>query len=149
MRDGNGSGHRGFRGVLCGLIPLVLVIAGCTTGRDSEPLRLSKRYFAASNTAAREGPDAQRDFFHRTQHPDFPVGSCDLGGSTVEFDPAWSTLRRDPQFTSDGIEPRGAVWVVGVEVTTRRDGAVQARQFGSQHLVVLEGSLYGFAPCSR
>ncbi|WP_461145481.1 hypothetical protein [Salinifilum aidingensis] len=124
-------------------------MAGCAADREAEPLRLSQRYFAANNTAAREGPDAQRDFFRRTQHPDFPAQECDLGGSTVEFDPAWSTLRRDPQFTSDGIEPRGAVWVVGVEVTTRRDGVVQSRQIGSQHLVMLNGSLYGFAPCAR
>lgn len=129
-----------------------MLLGGCTFGPQSTeppaPVALSKQYFADSNAAARSGPAAQRDFFHQRQHPDFPVGSCDLGATTVDFDPAYGTLRPAPDFAADGIEPRGRVWVVAVEVTTREQENVTDRQIGSQHLVELDDELYGFAPCS-
>lgn len=132
---------------LCALF--ALLVAGCAAAPQHEPdqLRLARQYFAANNAAARRGPQAQQDFFHRTQHPDFADRTCDLDRTTVELDPALSTLRPDPGFTIDGTRPRGAPWVVAVEVTTRRDGSVTGHQIGSQHLVLLGGAVYAFAPC--
>lgn len=132
---------------LCGVLSALLA-AGCAAApREPEQLRLARQYFADNNAAARRGPQAQQDFFHRTQHPDFADRTCDLDRTTVELDPALSTLRPDPGFTVDGTRPRGSPWVVAVEVTTRRDGSITGHQIGSQHLVLLNGSAYAFAPC--
>ncbi|MEV5542575.1 hypothetical protein AB0L13_37715 [Saccharopolyspora shandongensis] len=126
----------------------LLFAAGCAQPpTESESLRLSEQYFAENNAAAAEGPQAQQEFFRRTQHPDFQDQTCDLGTITVELDPALSTLRPDPGFAPDGAKPRGEIWVVGVEVTTRSAGSTTGHQIGSQHLVLLDGRMHGFAPC--
>jgi hypothetical protein len=140
--------YRSATSVLCGLF-LIVLPTGCSAVPD-EPAqwRLSRQYFRDNNAAAALGPQAQQNFFQRTQHPDFADRTCDLAGSTVDLDPAFSTLRPDPGFSPGGaLPPRGDVWVIGVEVTTRRDGGVSGRQIGSQHLVFLDGRAYGFAPC--
>lgn len=128
---------------------LALSTAACgSTPEKPEQLRLAERYFEDNNLAARHGPQAQEDFFRRTQHPDFQDQTCQLGTATVDLQPAMSTLRPDPDYSPSGVgPPRGDVWVIGVEVTTRRDGAVIGRQIGSQHLVLLDGRIHGFAPC--
>ncbi|MCI2419698.1 hypothetical protein MOQ72_19820 [Saccharopolyspora sp. K220] len=141
------GGDRRWTAVLIGL-SAVLSTAGCAApATESEPLRLSKQYFADNNVAAARGPQAQHDFFRRTQHPDFADQTCDLGDTTVELDPALSTLQPDPGFAPDGVRPRGEIWVVGVEVTTRTAGSRTGHQIGSQHLVLLDDRMYGFAPC--
>ncbi len=106
-----------------------------------------QRYFRANNAAAERGPAAQQEFLQRTQHPDFSGQVCELGGRTVSVDPALSTLRRDRTFAPGGVVPRGRTWVVGVEVTVRRNRVVVATQIGSQHVTFLGGRVYGFAPC--
>jgi hypothetical protein len=133
--------------VWAGLI--VMITTGCSPASDEPPhLRLSRQYFEDNNAAARQGPRAQQDFFRRTQHPDFTDQTCELGDMTVDLQPALSTLRPDPGFAPGGAgPPRGEVWAVGVEVTTRRGDAVVGRQIGSQHVVVLNDRAYGFAPC--
>ncbi|MDA3644934.1 hypothetical protein LZ318_03870 [Saccharopolyspora indica] len=133
--------------------PIVLigasVLATACAAPPEEPaaVGLVERYFAENNAAARSGPAAQQEFFRRTQHPDFTDLNCDLGDITVQLDAAMSTLRPDPGYAPDGLPPRGEIWVVGVEVTTRTAGTVTGHQIGSQHLVVLDGRLRGFAPC--
>ncbi|KAA5829149.1 hypothetical protein F1721_26130 [Saccharopolyspora hirsuta] len=134
-------------GVLIGAAAAAFAAACAPSPAVPPAFRLAQQYFAANNAAARSGPEAQQEFFRRTQHPDFTDRSCDLGGTTVELDPAMSTLRPDPGYAPDGLPPRGEVWVVGVEVTTRTAGTVTGHQIGSQHLVVLDGRLHGFAPC--
>lgn len=133
------------------LVAVLATLAACSPGSapPDRPRheRLITRYFRENNAAARQGPAAQQEFLRRTQHPDFSGQSCELGGVTVSLDPAMSTLRRDREFAPDGVTPRGETWVVGVEVTVRRDRAVVATQIGSQHLVLLAGRVYGFAPC--
>lgn len=114
---------------------------------ESVAHRLAHEYFDANNAAARHGPAAQQDFLRHTQHPDFLGQTCELSGLTVDLIPAWSTLRPDPSFSPNGARPRGDVWVVAVEVTTRREDALEGKQIGSQHLVFLDGRAYGFAPC--
>ncbi|GAA4621154.1 hypothetical protein [Saccharopolyspora hordei] len=132
-------------GVLTGA---VLVVAACAPPQEPPaPTALAEQYFADNNAAARSGPEAQQEFFRRTQHPDFTDQACELGDTTVELDPAMSTLRPDPGFAPDGRRPRGEVWVVGVEVTTRTAGTVTGHQIGSQHLVLLDGRIRAFAPC--
>ena len=128
---------------------LALSITACASPpQEPEQVRLGSRYFQENNLAARQGPQAQEGFFARTQHPDFREQTCQLGTATVDLEPALSTLRPDPGYSPSGMgPPRGEVWVVGVEVTTRRDGAIIGRQVGSQHLVLLDGQAYGFAPC--
>ena len=127
---------------------VAVVLAGCSS--TSDHLRLAQEYFAAHNDAARLSSPAQEEFFRRTQHPDFTAHSCPLGGVTVESEPVYSTLRRDPHFRPDGdARARGETWVIAVEVTTRREGEIVGRQIGSQHLVRLDDRMYGFAPCPR
>jgi hypothetical protein len=122
--------------------------AGCAAPpTESEPLRLSEQYFADNNAAAAQGPHAQQEFFRRTQHPDFADQTCDLGATTIELDPAFSTLRPDPGFAPNDVRPRGEIWIIGVEVTTRTGGSSTGHQIGSLHLVLLDGLMHGFAPC--
>lgn len=121
---------------------------GCSALPQDDPQQLVREYFASNNAAVRTGPAAQQEFFDRTQHPDFADQVCHLGGLTVRLDPAMSTLRPDPGYAPDGAQPpRGEVFVVGVEVTVRRAGTTIGRQIGSQHVVLLDGTAHGFAPC--
>jgi hypothetical protein len=134
------------------IVPLGLLamIATACSPVSEEPaqVRLSRQYFEDNNAAARHGPGAQQDFFRRTQHPDFTDQTCELGEMTVDLQPALSTLRPDPGFSPDEAgPPRGEVWVIGVEVTTRRRDTVVGRQIGSLHVVLLNDRAYGFAPC--
>ena len=129
------------------VLGVLLVLCGCGAPEDAPPRDAVQRYFAENNAAARRGPAAQRAFLARTQHPDFADQLCDLNGSTVQLDPALSTLRPDPDFTPDGTPVRGEVWVVGVEVTVRQGGQITGHQVGSQHLVLLDEQVRGFAPC--
>ncbi|WP_243790313.1 hypothetical protein [Saccharopolyspora gloriosae] len=124
-------------------------LAGCSATPQAPPRQQQIReYFAVNNAAARQGPQAQQDFFGRTQHPDYTDLTCELDGITVELDPALSTLRPDPAYAPDSTgPPRGEVWAIGVEVTVRHEGTITGRQIGSQHLVLLDGRVHGFAPC--
>jgi hypothetical protein len=131
------------------LAVLIAITTGCSVAADPpEQVLLAQRYFDENNAAARRGPQAQQDFFTRTQHPDFAERTCELGDMTVQLDPALSTLHPDREFSPEGTgPPRGDVWVVAAEVTTRRHDVVVGRQIGSLHLVVLDGQVHGFAPC--
>jgi hypothetical protein len=106
-------------------------------------------YFDELNSAGKDGPATQRDFLRRTQHPDFTDRLCDLGDLSLRIDPAMSTFRPDPRWTPDGSSkrPRGTVYVLGVSVSIRRDGALIAEQIGSERVVVLDHKAYGFEPC--
>lgn len=132
-------------------ILVALLAAGCWAApSESEQARSARKYFADNNTAARGGPHAQQEFFGTTQHPDFTAQVCELGELTVDLEPALTTLRPDPGFSPTGTSPpRGDLWVVGVEVTTRRSGTVIGRQIGSLHLAFLGDQVFGFAPCPR
>lgn len=141
-----GRAARASTALLAALALLVACSGSEESGRPRH-VELVAQYFHANNAAAREGPAAQQEFLERTQHPDFSGQACDLGDATVSLDPALSTLRPDRDFAPGGVTPRGRTWVVGVEVTVRRRGAVVATQIGSQHLVLLQGHVYGFAPC--
>ncbi|MBQ6641017.1 MAG: hypothetical protein IJH84_08285 [Saccharopolyspora sp.] len=131
------------------LCSAALALAGCSAApQEPSPQRQVQDYFAANNAAARQGSAAQQEFFDRTQHPEFGDQVCELDGLTVQLEPALSTLRPDPGYSPDGAgPPRGKVFVVGVEVTVRRDGTITGRQVGSQHVVLLDGTTHGFAPC--
>lgn len=140
---------RSARGAVVALL-LALPVSGCGTADGSDAAAAAEQYFAENNAAAKRGPAAQQRFFGATQHPDFTARVCELGGMTVELDPALTTLRPDPGFAPTGTRtPRGELWVVGVEVTTRRSGTIIGRQIGSVHLALLEGRTFGFAPCPR
>ncbi|SFT61673.1 hypothetical protein SAMN04487904_104323 [Actinopolyspora lacussalsi subsp. righensis] len=136
--------------------PLLVLLLGCLLSDSPAPappspesgaVRSVTAYFHTNNTAARHGPDAQRTFLRRTQHPDYRDQRCSLDGMTITAEPALGTLRPDEEFTVAGRHPVGRVWVVGVEITVRRGGVVVGRQLGSQHLVAIDGRWYGFAPC--
>jgi len=107
-------------------------------------------YFDKSNTAARNGAAAQREFLANTQHPDFGE-PCELGELTLLLEPAMSTLRLDDGWRPErtGERPRGRVYAIAVTVTVQRDRATLGTQIGSMHIVVLAGNAYGFAPCPR
>jgi hypothetical protein len=136
----------------------VLVASGCTTSVTGSPVtaasgdgvrELIVEYFAELNDAAKQGPPRQRDFLRRSQHPDFTDRLCDLGDLTLEIKPAMSTFRLDPKWVPEDTtrRPRGTVYVLGVSVRIRREGALLAEQIGSQRVVVLDGKVYGFTPC--
>jgi hypothetical protein len=138
-----------------------LLVAGCSSVIAGEPAaaasptqdrRLVESYFTDLNAAAADGPATQRDFLRRSQHPDYANELCDLGDLTLNVDPAMSTLRVDPDWVppgadENGTRPRGLVYVLGVSVSIRQDGALLGEQIGSQRVVVLDGKAYGFAPC--
>jgi hypothetical protein len=145
---------------LLGLAGLLLA-AGCTSAITGEPVaaaspnqdrQLVEDYFKELNAAADEGPSSQREFLQRSQHPDFSDELCDLGDLTLSIDPAMSTLRVDPDWVvpgsgRNGTRPRGQVYVLGVSVSIRQGGALLGEQIGSQRVVILDGKVYGFAPC--
>ena len=151
--------RRALVAFLC-LTGLVLA-AGCGSTIDGVPVaaaspshdrQLVQDYFTELNAAADDGVATQRDFLRRSQHPDFTDELCDLGDLTLSIDPAMSTLRVDPDWVPpaagrNATHPRGLVYVLGVSVSIRQDGALLGEQIGSQRVVILDGKAYGFAPC--
>jgi hypothetical protein len=130
----------------CAVGPATSGMAAPAAGSDRT---LIAGYFGQLNAAGGAGVADQRAFFTRTQHPDFRVLGCDLGGRTVREQPAWTTLRRDPGWTSaDGRHPQGTVYLIAVAITVRQDGRTVGDQIGAEHVVVLNGAVYGFAPCA-
>lgn len=139
----------------------LLLAAACTSTVAGTPVaaqspehdrQLVEDYFKDLNAAADEGPRTQREFLQRSQHPDYTDELCDLGDLTLNIDPAMSTLRMDPDWVPPGEgkrakHPRGQVYVLGVSVSIRQDGALLGEQIGSQRVVILDGKAYGFAPC--
>jgi hypothetical protein len=139
----------------------LLLAAACTSAVPGVPVaaespghdrQLVEDYFKDLNSAADDGPAEQREFLQRSQHPDFTDELCDLGDLTLTIDPAMSTLRMDPDWVPPGggkraKHPRGQVYVLGVSVSIRQDGALLGEQIGSQRVVILDGKAYGFAPC--
>lgn len=151
-----------MRRVLFAVLGLAgLLIAGCSStvagvalpaASPADDKRLVQDYFTELNAAAADGPATQRDFLRRSQHPDYADELCDLGDLTLNIEPAMSTLRVDPDWVPpdagrDAAHPRGLVYVLGVSVSIREDGALLGEQIGSQRVVVLDGKAYGFAPC--
>lgn len=143
---------------LAATVLVALTAAGCTTivsgspvsaGSPDKDRKLVTDYFSELNTAGNNGPTTQRDFLRRTQHPDFTDRRCDLGELTLKIEPALSTLRLDSKWMPEDAKkrPRGLVYVLGVSVSIRREGALLAEQIGSQRVVVLADKAYGFAPC--
>jgi hypothetical protein len=135
-----------------------LAATGCTSIVSGSPVpaespeadrTLVTDYFAELNNSGNAGPPSQRDFLRRTQHPDFTDRLCNLGDLTLKIDPAMSTFRLDPKWMPEDAKrrPRGLVYVLGVSVSIRREGALLAEQIGSQRVVVLDGKAYGFTPC--
>lgn len=142
------------------LLLLLLSLAGCTTvvsGMATAPAGTGtavdtavRRYFDQLNASGDQGPAAQAAFFSRTQHPDFADRACGLHGLTLTEDPAMGTLRLDPAWDAPGTttRPRGTIYLIAVSITIRRIGATVGNQIGAVHLILLDGALYGFAPCS-
>lgn len=139
----------------------LLLVAGCSSAVAGQPVaaaspdhdrELVQDYFKDLNEAADEGPSQQREFLQRSQHPDYTDELCDLGNLTLNIDPAMSTLRVDPDWVPpnagrNATHPRGMVYVLGVSVSIRQDGALLGEQIGSQRVVILDEKVYGFAPC--
>lgn len=147
------SGIRVAVGVVVGVL-----VAGCTTtvagspsvgGAGASDRALVEAYYADLNAAAEEGSGAQRDFLAETQHPDYSDELCDLGDLTLRIEPAMTTFRPDADWAPDPRDdpPEGKIYVLGVSITIRQQGATLAEQIGSQRVVVLDGAAYGFAPC--
>jgi len=141
---------------------LGLLLAGCSARVAGEPVPaqsdspggdrgLVERYFSDLNASADDGTATQRDFLRRTQHPDYTDRLCDLGDLTLHIEPAMSTFRTDPDWvppkSGSSDPPRGTIYVLGVSVSIRQQGALLGEQIGSQRVVVLNGKAYGFAPC--
>jgi hypothetical protein len=135
-----------------------LLLAGCASSvtGTARPLQVTDverelvtGYFADLNEAGGEGASEQHDLLDQTQHPDFRDDDCELPAGTVQVQPTMSTLRLDPSWAPPGQDrhPRGVVLVVAVTVTVMQEGAEIGSQIGSQHVVLLNGKAYGFAPC--
>ena len=108
-----------------------------------------RSYYDDLNKSGDNGSDQQETKIKETQHPDFRGKACDLRGATLKIEPTWSTLRMDADWAPPGekTHPRGVVYVVAVTVTLRQEKTVIGSQIGSQHVVLLDGKVYGFAPC--
>lgn len=137
------------------LATVLLLVTACGRVIDGQPVSaagddgsLVAGYFERSNAAAREGPEAQRQFLVSTQHPDFRY-RCDLGNLVVELEPALSSMHIDASWEADddGHVPRGRIYAVAVTVTVTRDKTTLGTQVGSMHVVILDGAAFGFAPC--
>ncbi|WP_461123406.1 hypothetical protein [Saccharothrix stipae] len=135
-----------------------LLLAGCasTTTGTARPLRITDverelvtGYFADLNEAGGQGTSEQHDLLNDTQHPDFRDTDCELPAGTIKVQPTMSTLRLDPAWAPPGDDehPRGVVLVVAVTLTVVQEGSEIGSQIGSQHVVLLNGKAYGFAPC--
>jgi hypothetical protein len=120
-----------------------------STPDQNGPAGLISQYFGELNVAGGKGPAAQRDFLQSTQHPDYTSSICDLGDLTLREQPAMSTLHEDDKWRpEDGTSrPKGKVYVVAVSVSVLRNGAALGEQIGLERLVLLNGKVYGFAPC--
>ncbi|HEY0640098.1 MAG TPA: hypothetical protein VGD67_20880 [Pseudonocardiaceae bacterium] len=141
------------------LVAALGLLGGCGQVIDGRAVRaaspadadqsLIADYFERSNTAAGEGPQAQQRFLQETQHPDVSADGCSLGNVTLTIDPTLSTLRMDEGWRPEQADrtPRGRIYIVAVTVTVKRDNAQIGTQIGSVHVVVLDGTAYGFAPC--
>lgn len=140
------------------LLSGALVVAGCTStvagvptagGAGGGDRALVQAYFGDLNAAGKEGPEVQAEFLADTQHPDYTDLLCDLDGLTLNIEPAMTTFRPDRDWAPDPGDdpPQGDIYVLGVSVTIRQQGAVLGEQIGSQRVVVLDGQAYGFAPC--
>jgi hypothetical protein len=136
----------------------VLAVTGCGSRVAGHPVdirpstadrKLISGYFAALNIAAARGSAAQERLFAATQHPDFRGAPCSLQGLTVIADPAYTTLHPDADWRPPLADtpPRGRVYVIAANVIVQHDAAVVGNQVGSLHVVVLDGTAYGFAPC--
>lgn len=150
-----GDGGR-LRGALLAACALLLVGCGSAVPGTARPLRVTdverqlvEGYFADLNEAGGQGMAEQRELLRDTQHPDFRE-ECELPAGTLRVEPTMSTLRLDADWTPPGEDehPRGVVLVVAVTVTLLQDGAELGSQIGSQHVVLLNGKAYGFAPCA-
>ena len=139
-----------------------LLLAGCTTqvaglatvAASSSPdgdRKLVEQYFSELNASGEDGTSAQREFLQRTQHPDYTDRLCDLGNLTLRVDPAMSTFRANPDWVPPDSRatgrPRGRIYVLGVSVSIRQQGALLGEQIGSERVVVLDSKVYGFSPC--
>jgi hypothetical protein len=138
------------------LAALLLTACAGTVPGSPRPIRvdqaerqLVQRYFEALDAAADRGTAEEQDLLRRTQHPDYRDRVCGLAGMTLRMDPAMSSLQPDPRWLASGSgrHPRGVVLRVAVTVTVRRDQADVGQQIGLVHLVLLDGTAYGFAPC--
>lgn len=143
-------------GCVVALLCALSAMLGCTAQGPESPagpstgdLRLIEDYFHRANLAADEGASQQRRFLRETQHPDFRGGGCSLDGMTVKLDPALRSVRTDTDWVPAGATdpPRGAVYLVAVRVTVLTDRTEVGEQIGTQHVVVLDDTAYGFAPC--
>lgn len=134
------------------------MLAGCAApvSGTARPVSLTdtdrtviEAYYNDLNQAGEEGASAQETAIKDSQHPDFSSKKCDLRGATLKIEPTWSTLRMDADWAPPGEKehPRGVVYIVAVTVTLRQEKTVIGSQIGSQHVVLLDGKAYGFAPC--
>ncbi len=135
-----------------------LLLAACGSAITGTPRSLQvtdverelvSGYFADLNEAGGQGTAEQRELLEDTQHPDFRDDDCQLPAGTIRVQPTMSTLRLDPAWTPPGEDehPRGVVLVVAVTLTVVQEGSEVGSQIGSQHVVLLNGKAYGFAPC--
>ncbi|MGM1061067.1 hypothetical protein [Saccharothrix sp. Mg75] len=142
---------------MCALL-LSLTACGPSVAGTPRPLQVGDverdmvtGYFNDLNEAGAQGATEQRDLLTTTQHPDFRDDDCRLPSGTIEVHPTMSTLRLDPEWAPPGSDehPRGVVLVVAVTLTVVQDGTEVGSQIGSQHVVLLNGKAYGFAPCAN
>ena len=124
------------------------VVSGQPVSPASTDQALIAGYFEHSNAAAKEGTQAQQEFLKSTQHPDFP-DVCGLGGLTILLDPALGSLHSDSDWHPAKTDrtPRGRIYAVAVTLTVQRDKSTIGTQVGQMHVVVLDGTAYGFSPC--
>ncbi|GAA3880312.1 hypothetical protein GCM10022243_51160 [Saccharothrix violaceirubra] len=144
------------RGALAALCALLLTGCGPAVAGTPKPLTITDTeralvsgYFDNLNKAGTAGVDKQRELLRETQHPDFEDDDCELPEGTLRVVPTLATLRLDADWTppEQDEHPRGVVFVVAVTLTLFQEGTEIGSQIGSQHVVLLNGRAYGFAPC--
>lgn len=140
------------------LLTGALLLTGCANRILGQPVptrppapdrALIAGYVAAANAAAADGSAAQQRWFASTQHPDSGKLRCALQGLTLTIEPAYRTLHTDPGWHPPQADrpPSGTVYAIAVTVTVQRGITVLGDQIGVLHIVLLDGTAYGFAPC--
>ncbi|RJQ76254.1 hypothetical protein D5S17_18475 [Pseudonocardiaceae bacterium YIM PH 21723] len=108
-------------------------------------------YFADWNAAAARGPEAQDEFFSRTQDPEIIRSGCEPLRRSVFLEPQPGTLQVDPGWLPPGqrTHPSGRVFGIAVLASQVGEFATDSNQIGMKHVVIRNGRSYGFAPCTR
>lgn len=134
----------------CAVVVPGRAVPGPVAADDRALIRL---HVARYNAAGLAGPGTQLAFLRATQEPSTPMppARC-FGAVALQARMVERTLRpapgRVPVNAAPGSRvPDGALYVAAVGVTALVNGVPVRDDSGSQHFVIRDGEVFGYAPC--